>query len=166
MPLNTFDLLILACLLVFTAIGAWRGLVREAVSFATWVLASLLAWLYAGDLARAFEGLTGDPVLRQVLAFAAIFAAVFIIGAIAGALLHRLLLRNASFRVTNRILGGCIGLARGSVVILIVFLLAGLTDYPQRPWWRAALLAPLFERVALYATGYIPPDVARHIRYG
>lgn len=166
MPLNGFDLSLLALLLVFAGIGAWRGLVREAVSLATWVLASLLSWLYAADLARVFDGLTSDPPLRQVLAFAVIFAVVFIVGAVAGVLLHRFLLRNATFRVANRIFGGFIGLARGTAVILIVFLLAGLTNYPQRPWWRAALLAPWFERVALYASGYIPPDVARHIRYG
>jgi len=38
-----FDLLIFVTLAIFVAFGAWRGLLREAVSLLTWVLAGVLA---------------------------------------------------------------------------------------------------------------------------
>src|SRR5581483_7627444 len=58
-----------------------------------------------------------------------------------------------------------VGVLRGGIIILIVFLVAGITSLPQRPWWRESLLAPYFQKVAVVVSAYIPRDIARHIRF-
>ena len=163
--MNNFDLIILAVMLVFTAVGAWRGLVREIITVLTWVLSCLLAWLFAGRLSGIFKGMMDDPALRQLLAFVLIFIAVFVLGMVASWLIHKHLPSKRGFRIANRALGGLVGAARGGVIVIAVFLVAGLTSFPQRPWWREASFAPYFERAAVYAAGYMPRDVARNIRY-
>jgi membrane protein required for colicin V production len=163
---NVFDVILILLLALFTGIGVWRGLVRELVSFVTWVVAGIGAWMFAGRLASAFESLTRESELQQMLAFAVIFVAVFVIGTAIGLVLHKLVNRSAALRSVNRVTGGALGLVRGSAIVVIFFLLAGLTSFPQRPWWREAALAPAFERAAAFASHYLPPDVARHVRYG
>lgn len=164
--MNNFDLIILVVMLLFTAIGAWRGLVREVITALTWVLSGLLAWLFAGKLSAIFKGMVDDPALRQLLAFVLIFIAVFALGMVASWFIHKHLPGKRGFRIANRALGGLIGAARGGVIVIAVFLVAGLTSFPQRLWWREASFTPYFERAAVYVAGYMPRDVARHVRYG
>lgn len=164
--MNNFDLIILAVMLLFTAIGAWHGLVRELISALTWILSGVLAWFFAGQLSRLFTGFVNDPALRQLLAFVLIFIAVFVLGMVASWLIHKHLPGKRGFRIANLALGGVIGAARGGVIVIAVFLVAGLTPFPQRPWWREASFTPYFERAAVYVASYMPHDIARHVRYG
>ena len=163
--MNNFDLIILAVMLLFTAIGAWRGLVREVITVLTWVLSCLLAWLFAGELSTIFKGMVDDPALRQLLAFVLIFIVVFVLGMVASWLIHKHLPGKRGFRIANLALGSLIGAARGGVIVIAVFLVAGLTSFPQRSWWREASFAPYFERAAVTVAGYMPRDIARHVRY-
>ena len=164
--MNNFDLIILAVMLLFTAIGAWHGLVRELISALTWILSGVLAWFFAGQLSRLFKGFVNDPALRQLLAFVLIFIVVFVLGMVASWLIHKHLPGKRGFRIANLALGGVIGAARGGVIVIAVFLVAGLTPFPQRPWWREASFTPYFERAAVYVASYMPHDIARHVRYG
>jgi membrane protein required for colicin V production len=164
--MNGFDLLILATLALFVALGAWRGLLSEVISLLTWVLSIVLAWFFAAPVSRLFSGAIQDEALRQLAAFALIFFVVFVLGLVTSWLLHKYFPLKRAFRIANAVLGGVVGLARGGVIVIAVFLVAGLTPIPERGWWRDAAFVPFFERAALYVAGYIPRDIAQHIRYG
>lgn len=163
--MNAFDLVLLAVLIVFALLGAWRGLVSEVVAILQWVVSGVIAWFFAGSLSHIFQRFVGEPALRKLLAFILIFIVVFALGVAASWLIRKSLPAKRGFRIANGILGGAFGAARGALIILIVFLAAGLTTYPQRSWWRQSDLAPFFERSALYVGRYLPDDIARHIRY-
>lgn len=166
LPVNGFDVLLVAVLTLFVTIGAWRGFVREFMALLTWVVAGFTAWWGADLVAAELGGLTAEPVLRQVLGFAIVFLAVFTVGTVIALLVHRFVLAQKAFRLPNTVLGGLVGAGRGVIIVVILFLLAGLTSLPQRGWWRDSALSPYFERLARLASDYIPADVARHIRYG
>lgn len=164
--MNLFDLLILLTLLVATLIGAWRGFVREVISALTWILAFVFAWLFAGSLSTLFSGFLDEPVVRHLLAFGLIFVVIFALGMVASWLIHKIIPPKRILRFANMALGGLVGVARGAVIVIILFLFAGLTSIPQRSWWYGAAFTPFFERAAVYVSSYIPSDIARHIRYG
>jgi len=164
--MNLFDLLILVTLLIATLIGAWRGFVREVISALTWILAFVLAWLFAGSVSSLFAGFLDEPVLRHVLAFVLIFVMIFVLGMVATWLIHKFIPPKRILRFANMALGGLVGVARGAVIVIILFLFAGLTSIPQQSWWVGAVFTPFFERAAVYVSSYIPSDIARHIRYG
>lgn len=163
--MNYFDFILLGILLVFVVIGGWRGFVREVLSLVTWVAAIVVGWLFADDMAGLYDALIQDDVVRRMLGFVTLFAAVFLVGMLVSFAVNRYLLQKKSFRLGNTVLGGVFGAVRGAVIVVLVFLLAGLTTFPQRDWWREASLSPYFERAAVYASRYIPRDIARHIRY-
>lgn len=163
--MNSFDLLILGILAIFAAIGAWRGLMREAIGLLTWVVAGVLAWFYAAPVSRLFAGFMEDAALRQLSAFVLIFVLVFVLGLVASWLIHKYFPLKRGFRLANNVLGGLVGAARGAVIVIAVFLVAGLTPIPERAWWRDSAFTPFFERAAVYVASYIPRDIARHLRY-
>lgn len=164
--MNAFDYLMIVVLVAFAITGAIRGFVLELLSLILWPVAGLVAWVFADQGAVFFQSFISDPQLRVVAAFAAVFLVAFIVGTIVVYFIHRALPLRGMFRKPNAILGGLIGLLRGGIVVLIVFLVAGITSLPQRPWWREALLAPYFQKAAVAVSSYIPRDIARHIRFG
>lgn len=164
--MNAFDYMLIAVLVTFALTGALRGFVLEVLSLVLWPLAAFIAWLFADGVSAWFGGLIGDPQLQTVAAFVAVFLAVFILGTIVVYLVHRALPLRGALRTPNVIMGSMVGIVRGGVIIVIVFLVGGITSLPQRPWWRESVLAPYFQQVAVAASEYLPRDVARHIRYG
>jgi len=164
--MNAFDLLLLAVVISFAVIGALRGLVREVLSLMTWVLACFIAWIFSGSVQGLFKGTFANPEIRLVVGFALLFIVVFVIGTVASHIIHKILLSRRVFHIPNLILGGAMGVARGVVVIVLAFLLAGITSIPQRPWWREAMFAPVFQKLAVYTARLLPQDIARHIHYG
>lgn len=151
-------------LIAFTAIGALRGLIREIMTLITWAASILVAWLFAGAIEHWFDWLFHERSLRLLVAFVALFALTWVAGMLAAMLMNRYFSKGLT-RWPNLIGGGLIGMARGTVVVVIVFLAAGVTSAPQQGWWRDSSLAPHFEKLALHARPYLPRDVARHIRY-
>lgn len=164
-PMNSFDYLMIVVLVAFAITGALRGFVLEVLSLILWPLSAFVAWLFADQGAAMFQSFVTEPQLRVVAAFVAVFLVVFIVGTIAVYFIHRALPLRGVLRKPNLILGGMVGLVRGGIVILIVFLVAGITPLPQRSWWREALLAPYFQKAAVAVSAYIPRDIARHIRF-
>ena|SRR6266481_1083659 len=164
--MNAFDFVMIVVLLAFTVTGALRGFVLELLSLVLWPLSAAIAWLLADAGSDFFKSLVSDPQLRLVAAFVAVFIVVFIIGTILVYFIHRALPLRGMFKKPNALLGGVVGLVRGGIIIVIVFLVAGVTSLPQRPWWRDAALAPYFQKVAVAVSVYMPRDISRHIRYG
>lgn len=164
-PLNSFDYLMIVVLVAFAIVGAIRGFVLEMLSLVLWPLSAFIAWLFAEQVASYFQSLISDPQLRVVAAFLAVFLIVFIVGTIVVYFIHRALPLRGVFRKPNVLLGGLVGILRGAIVILIVFLVAGVTSLPQRPWWRESVMAPYFQKAAVTVSAYIPRDIARHIRF-
>ncbi|MFP5350020.1 MAG: CvpA family protein [Gammaproteobacteria bacterium] len=164
--MNAFDYMLIVVLVTFAVTGALRGFVLEVLSLVLWPLAAFVAWLFADGVAAWFMGVIADPQLRTVAAFVAVFLLVFIVGTIVVFIIHRALPLRGALRAPNAIMGALVGIARGGVIIVIVFLVGGITSLPQRPWWRDSVLAPYFQEVAVVASEYLPRDVARHIRYG
>jgi membrane protein required for colicin V production len=163
--LNAFDYVMIVVLVAFTITGALRGFVLEALSIVLWPLTAFIAWLLADQVAPMFESFIGEPQLRLVAAFMLIFLVVFIIGTIVIYLIHRALPLRGVLRRPNVILGAAVGLLRGAIIIVIVFLVAGITSLPQRPWWRESLLAPHFQKAAIAVGAFMPRDIARHIKF-
>jgi membrane protein required for colicin V production len=164
--MNAFDYLMIVVLVAFTITGAIRGFVLEVLSLVLWPVAALIAWVFADQAAVFFQSFVSDPQLRVVAAFAAVFLVAFILGTIVVYFIHRALPLRGMLRKPNVLLGALIGVLRGGIVILIVFLVAGITSLPQRSWWQQSLLAPYFQKAAVAVSTYIPRDIARHIRFG
>ena len=163
--MSGLDVAISIITFLFVAIGAWRGFVREALSLVTWIVACVIAWFFADDISSLFANAIDDAALRLVASFLVLFVVVYAIGTFVGFIAHKLVSTKKVLKVSNHILGAFTGIARGVVVIVIAFMLAGLTPAPQNNWWRDSYFAPYFESLTMSVARYLPSDIAKHIRY-
>lgn len=158
------DYAVLGVTAVSILLGVWRGLVREVISVAGWVIAFLAANLFAGPLAAALPASVRIPELRLLIAFAAILVASLVITTLMALLLSRLV-KAAGLAGLDRLLGAFFGLARAAVIVLAAALLAGLTPLPRHAAWTRSLSGPQLARLGLALKPSLPPAFAERLRY-
>lgn len=161
---TVFDYVVLGAVVVSLLIGVWRGVVSEILALVAWVAAFLAARTWAFRVSELVTFGLVDPIWRQAAGFVAIFITVLILFALAR-WLASLFLKAVGLAPLDRVLGALFGIARGILVVWVVVLLAGLTALPQQQWWRQAVLAPPLETAVLAAKPWLPPDLAKRIRY-
>ena len=146
-------------------LGCWRGLVYETLSLLGWVAAYAVARWQAVNLAVYLPAALGSEAARIALAFMMIFVAVLIISAIAAWLISKLI-KLAGLGVIDKVLGALFGVLRGSVIVVTLVLLAGLTRLPQELFWRNALLSQSLENMAQMSMVWLPDSIVQHVHYG
>lgn len=160
--MSWLDYAALGVLALSTAWGVWRGLVREVISLAGWILAFLAANLFAPPLAEALP--IAQPDLRVIVAFVAIFIVTLTLATLAALLLSRAL-KAAGLAGLDRTLGGLFGVARALLIALAFALVAGLTSLPQHPVWKGSVTGPMLGRTAIQLKPWLPPALAQRLRY-
>jgi membrane protein required for colicin V production len=158
------DILIIGIIVLSAVISLVRGFVQEALSLATWIAAFWVAWFFFRPLAAQFEPWIEVPSIRLGLAYGLLLITVLLLGAILNRFMS-LLVDRTGLNGTDRLIGVFFGAARGAVLVAILILLAGLTPFPQDPWWRNSELIPYFQEIALWLKQYLPADIANNFRY-
>lgn len=162
--MTAFDyaFLVVACLSIL--LGLWRGLIVELFALAAWVVAFVAARLCAPVLAPHMAQWISAPWLQIVVAFVAVFVLVLIVMALLR-LLVRELLAAVGLSVVDRLLGACFGALRAAVLSVLIVGAAGMTSLPREPWWCDAVFAPPLETAVIAAKPWLPPELARRIKY-
>ncbi|HRX62290.1 MAG TPA: CvpA family protein [Candidatus Competibacter sp.] len=162
--MNWADYLIIIIIALSMLIGLWRGLLREVVSLATWIAAFAIAFLFAENGAALLVPYIDVPSLRIAAAFSGLFLITLLLGGLVGILASHLV-DYTGLNGTDRVLGMVFGLARGSAVIVLLILAAGVTPLPRDPWWQQSQLLDHFQPVALWLRDLMPPELAQHFRF-
>lgn len=153
------DGVLLAIIGISFVIGVIRGLVSEALSLATWILAFWLSFVFAEPAATFMEPYITPVNLRVFVTFASLFVSLMFIGAIINHLISKFV-RAAPFSGTDRALGGVFGIARGAIFGLAITFITGLTEIPQSQSWSEAVLVQHFETIAERLRGHLPANLS------
>jgi len=140
MQLDMVDVTILMVTGLSCMFGLWRGFVREVLSVVAWVAAMVVARLYSSDFAPMLGGWIVSEAMQKVFAFAVLFIITLIVGAMVNHLVAKLI-DISGLKLTDRLLGGVFGIARG-VVILMVFIYFGYSFFAEEPWWIESKFIP------------------------
>ena len=157
-----FDFAVISILLVSLLFGLWRGLFYEVLSLIGWPLAFMLSNMYSEGVARHIP--IQHEMLRTTGSYALVFIAVMIVWSMLVWGVTKLL-RAIGLGKLDRMLGGIFGIFRGLLVVLVVVWLAGMTDIPERPFWRNAQMSRGAEDVALLTKTWLPDSIAQRIQY-
>jgi len=157
-----FDFAVISILLVSLLFGLWRGLFYEVLSLIGWPLAFMLSNMYSEGVARHIP--IQHEMLRTTGSYALVFIAVMIVWSMLVWGVTKLL-RAIGLGKLDRMLGGLFGIFRGLLVVLVVVWLAGMTDIPERPFWRNAQMSRGAEDVALLTKTWLPDSIAQRIQY-
>jgi len=158
------DYVVLGVLGASVVWGAWRGMVKEVIAVAGWVLAFFAANMLAWPLSNAMPDSIPTPELRYLVGFLAVFVASLAVTTLAGVILSRLV-KVIGLRGLDRSLGSVFGAARGVLIVLAFALLAGLTALPRQPLWQDSYSGAPLSRAALALKGWLPPLFADRLSY-
>lgn len=159
LSLNTPDLLIAGVVFLSILIGILRGFVKELISLVTWVVAILMAALYASPLAEHIT-FTKIALVKNLTSFLLIFIGIVFVGAIINYIIGGLV-RKTPFSVPDRILGSLFGVLRGAFFVTILILIAGLTPFPEEDWWHESYAIGKFEVLAIWIKDQLPDENAK-----
>ena len=162
--MTVFDLVAGGVILVSAAVGAWRGLVGEALALISWVLAIVAAWMFGAQVGETVFASIREPALRALAGYGSLVAAVLLAVALLKLLLRQVL-KALGLSITDRVLGTVFGLARGAAIVLVLVAAAGLTALPKQSWWKEAQLSAPLATVVLALRPMLPPDIGKRIRY-
>jgi membrane protein required for colicin V production len=137
--LNWVDITVIAITVLSFFFGLWRGLVKEVLSLVTWIAALLVARLYSEHLSPYLEGMIDGSTTRYVAAFAILFIVTMMLGTL---LIHLLgkLLTIAGLRLTDRLLGGVFGVARGVIIVMLLMFFTGPFATESESWQQSILI--------------------------
>jgi membrane protein required for colicin V production len=159
-----FDYVVLAILAISLGVGAWRGLVSEVLALIAWLVAFLVAKHFSPLVVPLFSGVTSEPLLQQVAAFASLFiVCLLLLGLLR--LLLRELLHAVGLGLADRVLGATFGVVRGALIIFVLVLIGGMTNLPRQPWWQNATFAPPCETAVLAVVPWMPEPLAKRIQF-
>jgi len=158
------DYAVLGVIVVSIIWGAWRGLVREVISVAGWVLAFLAANLFGGPFSVHLPNAIPSPELRFVTAFVAVFIATLAVTTLVALLLSKII-KSVGLGGLDRTLGSLFGVVRGLLIVFAFALLAGLTGLPREPLWRDSVSGAPMAGVALALRPWLPNTFAERLRY-
>lgn len=119
---------VVALIIVVSALLAYsRGLVRESLAIAGWVVAALVAFTFAGQVEPLVKEvpvvgdmISGSCELSIIAAFAAVFAVALVLASLFTPLFASLIQRSALGGLDQG-LGFLFGVARGILLIAIAF---------------------------------------------
>ena len=162
--MTALDLAVLGVLVLSTAWGVWRGLVREVISLAGWVGAFLVANWLAEPLANALPASISNPDLRVIVAFVAIFVVALTLATLVALMVSKAL-KASGLAGLDRTLGGLFGVARGLLIALAFGIGAGLTSLPQNPMWKQSYSGPMLARTVVQLEPWLPPALFKRLKY-
>lgn len=120
---------VVAVVIVLSAILAYsRGFVREAMAIAGWIIAAIVAFLFAGQAAPlirqipVLDKFLGDSCeLSMIAAFAGVFAVALVIASLFTPLFSSVVQRSALGGIDQG-LGFLFGVARGILLVAVAFM--------------------------------------------
>ena len=149
------DIIILAVILLSVIFGLFRGLVREAIALATWVLAFLLATRYAATASSYLARFMADTQWRQWLSWLFLFVATFIVGVIVNKLLSRLV-SLAGLGAVDKLLGAAFGFGRAVLAISVFLAVLFSTPLGTADWLRASRLVSQYRPLITWVQNRLP----------
>ena len=138
MSIAGLDIAIATVILLSAAIGMVRGLIKELLSLAAWVLAFVIAIYFSPLVAENLPSGWGSDSVRLIIGFAALFVGTLILAAVVQWLMAQLV-ASTGLSGTDRFLGFLFGSARGMLISVVI--LMGVREIAaDRSWWQESVL--------------------------
>jgi membrane protein required for colicin V production len=128
------DWVFVAVLVASLLLGAWRGLVYEVLSVASWIAAFIVAQWLAPDAAALLPMSGAAEPVRYAAGFVVVFIAVVFAGGLLAWLIKKLV-EAVGLRPIDRTLGAAFGLLRGAVLLLALAVVVNMTPLKSGEWW-------------------------------
>ncbi|CAK8711832.1 MAG: membrane protein required for colicin V production [Candidatus Electronema aureum] len=145
--ISTFDYIIAGILTLFLLRGLCIGFVRQLAATAALVGSYWLAGEYVGQVMPYVEGFIDRPGAVFLVSFGSLFLLSALVFTLIGSLLHKVL-EISLLGWANRLTGGLLGVARGGLVTVLLFMLLAAVLPAAHPLFEGSLTVPYLSQGA------------------
>ncbi len=160
-PINILDLVVGLIVLLSALFAAYRGFVREVLAIAGWVgAAAVTIWLFPYGRPYASEFIPTEQ-LADLATGAVIFVAALIVFWILTRMIVSLV-KDSALNALDRSLGFLFGIARGMVLLALIYMIAAraLWQDGEIPVWAAeARTLPIIQQTSELIVSVVPADM-------
>ena len=145
-------------------IGLLRGFSLEIFSLMFWVLATCIGLGFSIEFSVFLEPTISNFLLKIVASFTLLFLITLIVGGLIRMLLGASI-KKYDLTFMNHFGGMVFGVMHGMFVVVVLVMLAGLTNLPDDLWWKESKLLPPFQIGAIWLRDHIPSGMTGYIHY-
>jgi len=158
LTINVFDLVVITLLFLSALLSMYRGFIREALSLATWIGAALITLYSVKPVAEFLLPHVKHQFAATVIASLGTFFITLLIFSIISSVFARYIKDAGEVGTVDHALGTVFGVVKGSLVIILGFLLYSQVvsedDYPE--WLKTAASRPFVEKGAKVVVAAMP----------
>lgn len=157
--MNWLDLTIIAIIAILTLIGFSRGLISQIFSIAALAGGLAIGFIFYDALGDVFikEKLVGNESIANIGGFTILAFTAYVIIQMLGWAVSRLI-GTLQLSWLNRICGGVVGAAMGTVTAFLLLSCLSLFHAQNDPIFKNSELVPYLDRASLIVKDYLPKD--------
>jgi len=156
--MSSLDWAITAICLLSVLLGVARGVIRELLALAAWVIGIVLALQFAAPLGALIPIEMPASMRIALAALAILITALVVAGLISAAV--RAMLAAGKLTAEDRVLGAVFGMARGVLLVGAAVLLAGAAGATSQSWWTDSRILPWVQAGVRFASPWLPEPLA------
>ncbi len=156
------DIALLVIIVISALLSLLRGLTREVLSLAAWIIAFWVARMFNPDAALWVSSFISLPSAQWAVGFGLLFFVTLLAMGLINYLVGRVIAATG-LSATDRVLGIVFGVLRGVAVVTLLIFLATFTPLTKDPWWSQSVVVPKVLPMAMWLRARIPPGISRYL---
>ena len=157
--MSGLDIILVIIVAISVGVGLMRGLIREALSIISWVLAFWLGLSYADWAVPLVAKYIPGVALQSGIAFVVVFVVSLFLFSIVSYLLYKAIAVKA-IQGPDRLLGAAFGVLRAILLIAILIIVSRGIELNRSEFWLASNFISYFDPTADLISQLLPKVVA------
>ncbi len=155
MPISWLDVILIVIMLISGFLAMVRGFTREVLSIFSWAVAAVVALYLTPKYAGMLDPYIDNPSVAQIAFAAGVFVITLIVVSLITFRISDSVL-DSRVGALDRTLGFIFGLARGFLLVAIVFILFTALARDQPDWVRNARSFPILQKTQVAIESLLP----------
>lgn len=162
MPISWLDIILIVIMLISGFLAMVRGFTREVLSIFSWAMAAVATLYFTPKYSYLLSPYIDNPSVAQIVFAVGVFIITLIIVSL---ITFRISDKVLDSRVgaLDRSLGFLFGLARGFLLVAIVFILFTALARDQPDWVSNARSFPMLQRTQLAIESLLPMNPEQYL---
>jgi membrane protein required for colicin V production len=165
MPVSWLDVILVVIMLLSGFLAMVRGFTREVLSIFSWAVAAVAALYLTPKYWQLVEGYFPSPGFAQIAFAAGVFIIFLIVVSLITLRISDTVL-DSRVGALDRTLGFLFGLARGFLLVAIVFILFSALARVQPEWVSSARSFPILQQTQVAIESLLPMNPEQYLPGG
>ena len=162
MPISWLDIILIAIMLISGFLAMVRGFTREVLSVFSWAVAAVAALYLTPKYWEVLQPYIDKPSIAQMVFAAGVFVvSLIVVSLITFRISDKVL--DSRVGALDRTLGFIFGLARGFLLVAIVFILFTALARDQPEWVRNARSYPILQQTQVAIESLLPMNPEQYL---